>query len=435
MTLLEQDTQVLADAVARRAAANNDAAWPADLRAARERALRLFTEQGLPGTRSEAWRYTDLRDWGARLAKALGSDTRDRITVPDATPLPELEDAPTIVIANGCLSGEPGGLPAGVTLSRLGDPQGRAACADALMEQLGRGLDPLGALNSALFEDAVLISIADDARIETTLQLVLATSDGVAAQPRILVHLGRGSRARLFLRQVSSGEAFSNALIEFGCGEGASLDLLRLQEEGDRAMARSALTFQLGRSAQLDLTSLDLGGLAIRNELLVRLHEQDARVRINGLQFVDGTRHADNRSCLEHLAPRTTSEETFHGIADGRGKAVFNGLVLVHPGANGTDARLGNRNLLLSPHAEVDTKPELEIYTDDVRCSHGATTGQLDADALFYLASRGIDRDMARRMLVSAFARQVLSTERWPPALVTALGEQLTARLPHGDPS
>ncbi len=184
----------------------------------------------------------------------------------------------------------------------------------------------------------------------------------------------------------------------------------------------------MGRGATADLLHLDLGARLARNDLRVDLVAPEATVHAYGLFFADASRHLDNHTHIEHLAPHTFSREVYRGIMDGTGRGVFNGKIVVRPGADKTDARLRNQNLLLSRGAEVDTKPELEIYADDVKCSHGATTGQLDRDSIFYLRSRGIPEEQARRLLIASFAREVV--RRLPPGpleahVVGILGDRL----------
>jgi len=185
---------------------------------------------------------------------------------------------------------------------------------------------------------------------------------------------------------------------------------------------------ELAAGASARVTSIDLGAALSRQAFTVVLAGPGASATIDGLSLADGDRHLHNRTRVEHRAPATTSRETFRGIADGNGRGVFNGSIVVLPGAAGSNAELSNRNLLLAATAEIDTKPELEIYVDDVRCSHGATTGQLDPAALFYLRSRGLDEPAARRLLTAAFLRASLAGVR-SPALRARLEALLEARL------
>jgi Fe-S cluster assembly protein SufD len=271
-----------------------------------------------------------------------------------------------------------------------------------------RASSALPALNAALLRDGLVIDIADAAAIEAPIYLAVATGTAGAAHNRILVRLGAGARATLIEHHLSDGESVSNSVTDVVCGPGAQLRYLKLQDEAETAAHIATQQFTLEPAARAELLHLDLGAGLARNDLMIRLAGRGAAVHAHGFFHADGERHLDNHTRVDHCAPETLSRELYRGIADGRGRGVFNGKVIVHKGAAGTDARLSNQNLLLSSAAEIDTKPELEIYADDVKCSHGATTGQLDATAIFYLRSRGIDAAEARRMLIASFACEIL---------------------------
>lgn len=415
-------SDALAAAVTRAAAR---AGAPA-LGALRQQALAAFSERGLPDTRVEAWRYTDLSGYAARLADHLARPEAPSATTATGDLPPALAGAPRLSCLDGCWSSPP--ELAGVRFSRLSDPATAVACATALEAgAAARGLDPLGALNLALLDDALLVEVADGAALDQPLVLVLTGSGRrVAGQVRLQFRLGRGSSATVIIHQRHG--TLVNAALDFDCAPGARLACARVQLDADQAQHLTATTFTLAEEAALEFLSVDLGAGLARHDSHVRLAGRGAQANVLGLQLATGRQHLDNRSRLEHLAPATTSRERFHGIAEGHGHAVFSGLVLVHPEAGGTDARLANRNLLLAATAEIDSKPELEIYTDDVKCAHGSTTGQLDADALFYLRSRGIPRDLAHELLVRSFAREVIDAAQWP-MLADWLGAELASRL------
>jgi len=219
-----------------------------------------------------------------------------------------------------------------------------------------------------------------------------------------------------------------NAVNQIWLGSGSQLTLIRVQDLPDDGMLTETTRVELAGSASLQVTSVDLGGQLCRQAITVLLAGAGAAASVDGMFLADGQRHIDNCTRLEHQAPRTTSRETFRGIADDHGHGVFNGKIIVQPGAAGSNASLTNRNLLLKTTAEIDTKPELEIYVDDVRCSHGATTGQLDANALFYLRSRGLDPAAARQVLTAAFLRESLASIALPE-LRARLEARLQARL------
>jgi Fe-S cluster assembly protein SufD len=415
----------LAAAVARAVARAGAADLPA-MAGLRQQALAAFTERGLPDTKVEAWRYTDLAGYATRLSAHLAQLEEPAAGAPAGELPPALAGAPRLACIDGRWS-DPPDL-AGVRFGRLSDPATAPRCAAALeAAAAGRGLDPLGALNLALLDDALLVEVADDTALSQPLVLVLGDSGRrVAGQARLQFRLGRGSSATVIIHQQHT--TMVNAVLEFDCATGARLACARIQRDADQALHLTASSFTLADDAGLEFLSVDLGAGLARHDSHVRLAGRGARASVLGLQLAGGHRHLDNRSRLEHLAPATTSRERFHGIADGHGHAVFSGLVLVHPEARGTDARLTNRNLLLTGTAEIDSKPELEIYTDDVKCAHGATTGQLDSDALFYLRSRGIPPDIARELLIRSFAREVIDAAQWP-VLAEWLGADLARRM------
>jgi Fe-S cluster assembly protein SufD len=242
----------------------------------------------------------------------------------------------------------------------------------------------------------------------------------------VLIDVGAGARATLIEHHLGRGASVSNSVTDVICAAGARLSYVKLQDEADDGIHLATQGFHLGNQASAELLHLDLGSRLARNDLRVELAGDGATVSAHGLFFADGSRHLDNHTRVDHRAPHTVSRELYRGIADSKGRGVFNGKVIVHAGAGGTDAQLRNQNLLLSSGAEIDTKPELEIYADDVKCSHGATTGQLDATAIFYLRSRGIPAEDARRMLIASFAREIVG--RLPAGAI----EKYVLALLHG---
>jgi Fe-S cluster assembly protein SufD len=404
-----------------------DPAWLAGRRRA---GLEQFAAAGFPTRRDEDWKYTDLKLVARRSFAAGGAPT---------LPVPEIDglDCPALVFVNG-RHVETRGLPDGAVVQPLSRAlaAGHPAC-EAL---LGRIADPqrhrFAALATALFADGLLLDLADGMVLEAPLRLVfLAGGDNepALACPRVLVRAGAGSRATIIEHYgAGRGEALSLAVTELAVGPGAQLEHYRLQDESGEAFHLGVLAARLGRDASLVSHNLSIGARIARLDLDVQLAGPGARVEMNGLYVVRDRQHADSHTRVDHAVPRTTSDELYRGVLAGKSRAVFNGKAIVHPGAAGTDARQANANLLLSPEAEVDTKPELEIYADDVKCAHGATTGQLDTAALFYLRSRGIDEETAKILLTFAFADTVLA--RMPLAALRRHAEQLVVgRLPDAD--
>lgn len=407
---------VLRTASAEAAGSEPGLAW---LAAVRERALERFVELGFPTTAEEDWRYTDLRDTADRLAGFSAQAA--------PAPAPETQHAlrrrlmqsgvgAPILLVDGVLAAEswPGSFPPGLAVRPLS--AAHTAARDELARRIGAAIDgdgdALAALNAALLRQGVVIEVAAGTELSTPVYIVCAGAADTAAQNRILLRLGRGSRATIVEHHLSLAAGVSNSVTDVLCEPDSSLDYVKLQEDSPTATHLASQRLRLANGARAQLLHLDVGASLARNDLLVDLAGAGAEVSAHGLFFADGERHIDNHTRIEHRAPKTVSRELYRGVMDGRGRGVFNGKVIVHAGAGGTDAQLTNQNLLLSATAEIDTKPELEIYADDVRCSHGATTGQLDANAIFYLRSRGIEAEQARRMLIASFVREI--TRRLP---------------------
>jgi Fe-S cluster assembly protein SufD len=425
-----QEQKSVNDAIATAYATFANTDTGAQLRPVRDRAFEIFARTGFPTGRDENWKYTNLTDVESRSTAYLGAAT---IAADDDAirgillGLPIRPEHYTIVFANGTYREDLSQLPKGVSDLSLETLRG----AD---EQLAAGLGriaeleafQLAALNTAFLNDALLIRVPANCTIDQPVHAVFV-SDGqhVGVQARILVEVETRGQLTLVEHHVGDGDSLTNAVTEISCAEGAQVRFIKIQEAGPDAYHLATQFVELERDAHFDAVHLDFGALLARNDLNVRLVGSGASAQLHGLFVVDGQRHIDNHTRVDHLTASTTSRESFRGIIDDQARGVFNGKIIVHPGADQTDAQLNNRNLLLSPRAEIDTKPELEIYTDDVKCSHGTTTGQLDTDSLFYLRSRGVPEDEARRMLVTAFAAEVV--ER----LIDLLGEAGAAFAEH----
>jgi Fe-S cluster assembly protein SufD len=403
---------------------------PGWLQQRRQAGLAAFAEAGFPTRRDEDWKYTDLKLVSRR---SFGAPVAALPAVPAIDGL----DCPTLVFFNGRLASSHG-LPAGVAATPLAEAiaAGHPACET----WLGTVADPsrhrFAALATALFSDGVLLDLAPGTELAQPLRLVFLAGGGETPAldcPRVLVRAGANSRATLIEQYgPASGESLSLAVTEVVAGPGARVEHYRLQESSIGAFHLGVLAARLERDATLVSHNLSVGGRIARFDLDAALIEPGAHVEMNGLYVVRDKQHADSHTLVDHAVPRTSSDQLYRGVLTGKSRAVFNGKAIVRPGAAGTDAQQSNANLLLSPDAEVDTKPELEIYADDVKCSHGATTGQLDANALFYLRSRGVDAETARSLLTFAFADAVLA--RMPLAAVRRHAEQLVVgQLPDAE--
>jgi len=439
-----QQRQVFENAYAalldRQREAGDDARTTAWLKPIRDRAIRAFVRTGFPTPRDEDWKYTNLAAVATRSAAyvergSTGTDAKiiDRLL----SGVPLTKDAYTIVFANGVFRDDLSHLPKKdpalsiETLARA-DKHARQDIGTRLGEAAQIEKFQLAALNTAFLTDGLVIRIADEAQVSKPIQTVFVCDDQhTSVQPRMLIDLGKHSGAMLTEHYIGDGAGLTNAVTEIHCADGAHLKYIKIQEEAREAYHLAAQYVRLEKGSRFDAVHIDLGGKLARNDLTVRLEGSASATNLFGLFLVDGEQHTDNHTRIDHLAYATTSSESYRGILNDRGRGVFNGKIIVHSGADQTDAQLNNRNLLLSATAEVDTKPELEIYTDDVKCGHGTTTGQLDSDAMFYLQTRGVPKDVARRLLVNAFAREII--DRIDPdmaGLAQYIGTILDARLP-----
>jgi len=289
------------------------------------------------------------------------------------------------------------------------------------------------ALNAAHNRDGVAVIIDANARPELPVEMLFISTDGAESLPRNLIIAGQGSQATVIERHVSLGDdaAFTNSVTEIALEPGAQLDYHLVQAQSPAAHHVCGAWAKLSRASRLACTTVTLGGRLVRNDLGVELAGEEARCEMRGLYAATGAQHVDNHTTIVHSAAHCASREIYKGVLDMRARAVFHGRIVVAKGAQKTDATQANNNLLLSRGAEIDTKPQLEIYADDVKCAHGATVGQLDADALFYLRARGIDARAARRMLTFGFAGDILATIA-PDELKSALVALLHRRLGGG---
>lgn len=369
--------------------------------AARRRALDAFLADGLPSTRDEDWKYTSL-DYLEQAELYLPGR---------AAVAPVAGDYPGTLLqfSNGRLIGSE--LPAIHAYSL-------AAQADTawVKQHLGRlaatpdGGAALTRINSALWQDGLLLHIPAGHKEAPLFVLHHASEADAMLHLRNLIVLEAGAEAVL-VEHALGAPGFSywhNAVTEIVLGEGARLTHLKLTEENALAVHTGLAVVQQARDSRYHALSVSLGGRLARHDTRVNLNEPGAECQLDGLFIADQRRHLDHHLHVEHAAPHTTSRQTWRGIAAGRGRGIFDARVVVQPGAQRADARQSSRNLLLSPHAEIDVKPQLEIYNDDVKCSHGATVGQLDAAQVFYLRSRGIDTPTAYALLLRGFAGEAL---------------------------
>jgi len=351
------------------------------IREIREEARQRFADHGFPTTHDEDWRFTNV----APISRT-SFESRTSLPVCPAPP------------------------PRGVQISKLSE-----APPELIDEHLARYAssqsNPFVALNTANFDDGLLIRIAKGAVLEEPIHLVFESSANghpTASHPRTLVLAGPHSHATIVETYTGSGANYlSNPVTEIVAGDYAAIDHYKLQTESARAFHVATLQIQLGRDTNFRSHSLSFGGSLVRNDVNAVL-SQGCECTLNGLYLVAGDQHIDNHTTIDHAKPHAASHELYKGILQGHSSAVFNGKILVRKDAQKTDAKQTNKNLVLSEDAVINTKPELQILADDVRCTHGATIGQLDKEAIFYLQSRGIGLADARNLLIFAFARDIV---------------------------
>jgi len=376
---------------------------PADgFAALRKRAREAFVAQGLPNRRNESYKYTDLTPLGTEAwPRANGEAT--------APALPEAMGRRHLWV-DGRLEGDDGAD--GVTSLR-GAAESPDPALTGILGQRATADDPVVALNTALFDHGAWIDIPAGERREDPVELLFATGEReepAATHGRLAVHLGRDSHLVLIERHAGGdGPALSTRVAEFALEAGAELVHVRINEAGDGTWLLGHTAVDAAAGARYRYIGLDFGGKLARERLHVALSGDEADAELAGLAVLDGRRHADSDVLVVHDALRTRSRQFFRGVLDGRSRSAYTGKVRVEPGAQKSDAGQEAANLLLSRRAEADTRPQLEIYADDVACNHGAATGAIDAEALFYLQSRGVDADTARRMIAYGFAARVFA--------------------------
>jgi len=384
------------------------ASW---LRRIQESALERANRRGFPAPRDEAWKYSST----ALLEKRAFAPARRKTTLGEAAlgafAIPGL-DAPRLTFVDGRYESAHSNPPAGLRVTVI--DSAATTLEESLTAPPGWEDDTFLNLNTALFRDGLLLELAPGTVLEKPLELLhVSTSgeQGSSHHPRVLLRLAKGARATLIERYVGleSAKNFTNTVMQLELAESSSLEHVRIQTESAQGFHVGRVLVKQKAGSEYRSHNLQLGGQWVRLDLHTRLEEEGARAVLGGLYAVNGRQHADNHTRIDHLAPGTLSEELYRGILDGQGRAVFNGKVVVAKHAVKTDARQANHNLLLSRGAEIDTKPELQIDADDVKCSHGASIGQLDEQQLFYLRSRGLDAEGARSLLIAAFAEQLIA--------------------------
>ena len=409
----------------------------------RKKGIARFEALGFPTTKNEDWHFTSVAPIAERSFRLADRETRkqratdrregsrrssDAANVLGVTPADVerfgfgQQDWHRLVFVNGVFDeslSSTSGISAGVRVDNLKSVIESGA--PAIERHLGKIASfeqhAFTALNTAFISEGAFIELANDAVLNRPIHLVFVSGGESVSHPRNLIVAGRHSRATIIESYVSvrSSSYFTNTVTEIAVGEGAHIDHYKLQRESESAFHVGTVQAREARDSRLHSFSFAVGGELARTNIYTSLAGDAATCTLNGLYLTDGSQHIDNQTSIEHIAPNCPSHEVYKGVLDGRSHGVFNGKVYVHPEAQKTDGKQSNNNLLLSPNARVDTKPQLEIFADDVKCTHGATVGRLDELAMFYLNSRGIGAETARTLLTYAFAADVLETIELEP--------------------
>jgi Fe-S cluster assembly protein SufD len=400
---------------------------PAWVRERREQASRRFAEVGFPNTRQEDWRFTNVAPIAdAKFALANGAFAQAASLIAGV----KVPGALMLAIVNGRFAAglsDLSAMPKGVRIAGLRD--GARDGTDGLEQHLAKVFNidthPFAALNTAHLDDGVAIFVTSGAAIETPIHIVTVTGgDGkpVTAHPRVLVVAGANSQVRIAQTFIGAADSvyFNNSVAEVVVGEGAIVEFYTDQRESLQAYHIANIQAHVAAKGVFASHAFSIGARIQRHDIGIGLKGEGADCTMNGVYLADGERLLDTHTSLDHAMPHCTSHEVYKGILAGKAKAVFNGRIIVRIDAQKTDAKQTNRALLLSDEATINSNPQLEIFADDVKCTHGAAVGQLDEEAMFYLQARGLTRVEARDMLLHAFAGEVLEGLKIP-----ALREQI----------
>lgn len=382
----------------------------------RENAFEYFTENGFPTPQNEEWKYTNVapiarEDWSAAGASIAESNAGAIDFVFDES------RTSFLVFTNGRFDKNLSNLSAlgDVEILSFAEALNSEEFAEIFKAKLAKSVDfeknGFTALNTAFIGEGAFLFIPKNAKIETPIQFLFLTDEGKASFPRVLVVAEAFSEATIIETYARTGETkyLTDAVIEISLADEAKLKHYRVQRESHEAFHVGTTGAEVRRGSVYDSTNITLGARISRHDINVKFNAEGGEVFVDGLYLVSEDQHADTHSIIDHQLPNCTSHQNYKGIVDGKARAVFNGKVFVRENASGTDANQSNKNLLLSNEARVDTKPQLEIFNDDVKCAHGATVGQLEEEELFYLLSRGLNDALARNLLTYGFAEEIVN--------------------------
>jgi Fe-S cluster assembly protein SufD len=387
-----------------------------DFHGVREKAANAFADLGFPTTRQEEWRFTNIADIASSDFKIAGKDKLATITEKDIAPFKfDKWDGSELVFVDGFYVEQLSSIKTNtIKIESLATAlENKTLAKSEIFTELANFSDePFTALNTAFTRDGIIIQVPDNYIEKSGIHIIqVSVEENVMTCPRNVVIAGKSSESTVVetFHTLAKGAVFVNSVVEIGVAENAKLNHFKLQEESESSFHVGRTAIKQGANSNYYSASFDFGGKIVRNNISTELDGEGITSTLNGLYLARDTQHIDNHTFIDHAKPHCESHELYRGILAGKSKGVFSGKILVRQDAQKTDAKQSNNCLLLSDDAQIDAKPQLEIYADDVKCTHGATVGQLDDDALAYLRARGIPKEKAVHVLTHAFAEEVIS--------------------------
>ena len=381
----------------------------------REEAMESFSKQGIPGRKSEEYKYVNM---DLMLKGDFSFDTKTSLTAKQIEQTKFLKNAIIVVIENGIFVpalSKIDSLPKGLQIVNITDASSNEIFQKYFSKCINETNDPFAALNTALAKDGIFIHVAKNAVIETPIHIIhiSSASQNSIIHPRNLIVVESNAQVKVvesFETIDSKAKVFSNALTEIVVEENAIVDHYKIQNEDDFGYLLSTTNSVQKKQSVFSTNTFTLSGSLVRNNLTMVLDGEFIESHLNGLYLTNGNQIVDNHTLVDHQKPNCNSNELYKGIIEDKSSATFNGKIFVRKDAQKTNAFQSNKNILLSDDGAINTKPQLEIYADDVKCSHGTSTGKLDADKIFYLRARGLSETSAKKLLMHAFASEVVDT-------------------------
>jgi Fe-S cluster assembly protein SufD len=399
----------------RESLALNQPEWLKDLRA---KAFRFFAENGFPTPQNEEWKYTNVAPVSSEQWAVGNRQSEEMVSKAEIAPFVFDESKESVLVfINGGFNRNLSNLSAlnGAEALSFSEAAGSERFSAIFKAKLASLVDfdknGFTALNTAFIDEGAFLFVPKNTKVEAPVQFLFLTEDGKTSFPRVLIVAENFSEATIIETYARSEETkyLTAAVVEISLADEAKIKHYRVQRESHAAFHVGASGAEIERGSIYDSTNITLGARLSRHDVSVKFNSEGGEAFVDGLYMVGDVQHADTHSIIDHQLPNCVSHQTYKGIVDGKARAVFNGKVFVRENASGTDAQQSNKNLLLSNDARVDTKPQLEIFNDDVKCSHGATVGQLEEEELFYLLSRGLNESLARNLLTYGFAEEIVN--------------------------